>query len=392
VNAVDQFLVIFSSIVFEAMPFIILGALISGVLEELLPQQWITGMLPRRHWQAIAGSALLGLVFPMCECGIVPVMRRLLNKGLPLSCAVAYMLAAPIINPVVIASTWAAFSGGTREDGLTSYQMVALRVGLAFLTAFAVGLIVERLARRKPLSELVRVVPGTHRAGTAKGHLPAHEHGAGHAHPSHADHGPACHHEHEPAHEHGPDCCHHEHEHEHRHPGSSHSQEPSGIKELPLVSSDLGSPAPEPRVGWGRRLSNISETALRDFVDIACFLVIGAFLASWVQAFLVLEKLPESIMDPIVGPLIAVPTMILLAIVLCLCSEADAFVAANLIKVPLGGKLAFLVLGPMLDLKLYMMYTRVFRSRLIWTIIPSVLALVFILSLAAQYLDWYARP
>src|SRR5437763_63655 len=60
---------------------------------------------------AILLGGLLGLVFPMCECGIVPVMRRLLRKGLPLSCCVCYMLAGPIINVVVISSTYAAFSG-----------------------------------------------------------------------------------------------------------------------------------------------------------------------------------------------------------------------------------------------------------------------------------------
>src|SRR4051812_41860657 len=111
ISSVDQFLVILSSIVFEALPFVIVGALISGALEELLPQKLFAKLIPRRRSIAIAGSALLGLIFPMCECGIVPVMRRLLGKGLPVGCAVAYMLAAPVINPVVIASTWAAFSG-----------------------------------------------------------------------------------------------------------------------------------------------------------------------------------------------------------------------------------------------------------------------------------------
>jgi uncharacterized membrane protein YraQ (UPF0718 family) len=74
-----------------------------------------------------------------------------------------------------------------------------------------------------------------------------------------------------------------------------------------------------------------------------------------------------------------------LAIVLCLCSEADAFVAASFISVRPAAKLAFLVLGPMLDFKLYMMYTRVFRPRLIWTIILSVVVQVLIYSLIAHY-------
>ena len=79
----------------------------------------------------------------MCECGIVPVMRRLLRKGLPLGTCVAYMMAGPIINLVVIASTIAAFE----PHGLATY-MTCLRVGLGFLVAFVTGLLVERLYRK----------------------------------------------------------------------------------------------------------------------------------------------------------------------------------------------------------------------------------------------------
>src|SRR5262249_10589875 len=98
----DMYVVVFLgrflSILLEAMPFIVLGAVIAGFLEELVPQRLVTRFIPRNGVLAIGLSALLGLVFPMCECGIVPVMRRLLRKGLPLSCCVAYMLAGPIIN------------------------------------------------------------------------------------------------------------------------------------------------------------------------------------------------------------------------------------------------------------------------------------------------------
>jgi hypothetical protein len=133
-----------------------------------------------------------------------------------------------------------------------------------------------------------------------------------------------------------------------------------------------------------QRLQSISDTALRDFIDITAFLILGALLASVVQTFGVVDYFPALTTNPF----LSVPAMMLLAIILCLCSEADAFVAANLIQVPLGGKLAFLVLGPMLDLKLYMMYTRVFRRRLIWTIIPAVVITVFVLTLLAQGLSW----
>src|SRR5262249_46209339 len=145
----------FVSILYEAMPFIVLGALIAGLLEELLPQRLISRLLPRSRLGAISLGACLGLVFPMCECGIVPVMRRLLRKGLPLSCCTAYMLAGPIINPIVLLSTYYAFAGqeNTLENGRFSYQMgglwmVGLRAGLGFLVAVGTSLLVERLYQK----------------------------------------------------------------------------------------------------------------------------------------------------------------------------------------------------------------------------------------------------
>src|SRR5436190_4310070 len=83
---IQDFIICFTSILYEAMPFIVLGAVIAGILEEVVPQQLIARIVPKNKYLAIGMSALLGLIFPMCECGIVPVMRRLLRKGLPLSC------------------------------------------------------------------------------------------------------------------------------------------------------------------------------------------------------------------------------------------------------------------------------------------------------------------
>src|SRR5580658_10602851 len=100
----------FCSVLWEAMPFIVLGALIAGILEEFFPQQWITRLLPKAVLPSVMIGAVLGLIFPMCECGVVVVMRRLLRKGVPLSSCIAYMLAGPIINGVVIGSTWVAFA------------------------------------------------------------------------------------------------------------------------------------------------------------------------------------------------------------------------------------------------------------------------------------------
>lgn len=309
ISVIDQFVVSFQSIVYEALPFVIIGALISGILEELLPQELFARMIPKNRSLAIAGSALLGLIFPMCECGIVPVMRRLLGKGLPLGCAVAYMLAAPIINPVVIASTWAAFSGDRSGiDGLSSPQMVTLRCGMAFITAFIIGTVVNRVAKGG-VTNLIKV--------------------------------------------------------------------PIKATSLPMAEG-LESKRP-----WGERLSNIAQVALHDFIDITCFLVLGAMLAASLQTFEIVNKVSFLLSNPWT----ATPIMMIVAVLLCLCSEADAFVAANMIKVKLSGKIAFLVLGPMFDLKLLLMFTRVFKPRLILIMVALMVVIIFTLSMAVHYLN-----
>ena len=127
----------FLSILLEGLPFLLGGAILSGLLEEFLPQSLMTRLLPKNPRVAIVVSGLLGVIFPVCECGIVPVVRRLLKKGLPVSCGVTYMLAAPIVNPLVILSTLAAFRG----QG--AWEMTILRFGLGLSVAILAGWVVS---------------------------------------------------------------------------------------------------------------------------------------------------------------------------------------------------------------------------------------------------------
>src|SRR4030095_13620983 len=127
----------------EAMPFIVLGAIVAGILEEFLPQDLIGKILPKSVLPAVMIGDVLGLLVPMCECGIVVVMRRLLRKGLPLSCCIAYMLGGPFINLVVIFSTWVAF-----RDHKIGPEMVGLRVGLGFFVACMTGFVVHLQYRK----------------------------------------------------------------------------------------------------------------------------------------------------------------------------------------------------------------------------------------------------
>src|SRR5947207_15790721 len=111
------------------------------MLEELVPQRFVARIIPRSRVLAIAIGGFLGLLFPMCECGIIPVMRRLLRKGVPLSCCVCYVLAGPIINVVVMLSTYVAFAGmeqWTDSSGRLTGQigglgLMSLRMGLGCL-------------------------------------------------------------------------------------------------------------------------------------------------------------------------------------------------------------------------------------------------------------------
>ena len=137
--SVQDFSYAFLSVLLEGVPFILLGTLLSGLIDQFLPARLMTRLLPRNAFAAVCLGGVLGIVFPMCECGIVPVIRRLIAKGLPVSSAVAYMLAAPIVNPITAFSTYAAFRG----QGAAEFT--ALRLGLGFFVAVLVGLAVLNL-------------------------------------------------------------------------------------------------------------------------------------------------------------------------------------------------------------------------------------------------------
>jgi uncharacterized membrane protein YraQ (UPF0718 family) len=323
-----DFLFRFSSVLWEAMPFIVLGAVIAGFLEEFLPQEFITRLLPKSVVPAVMIGALLGLLFPMCECGIVVVMRRLLRKGLPLSSCIAYMLAGPIINVVVIGSTWVAFN-----NHKIAPEMVGLRVGLGFIVACITALVVQLQYRKygNTLLTAVAAPPPVTAAPTPQ----------------------------------------------------TKGQEAVAVADAP----------PPPRQSLFRRFGNVSATALHDFVDITVFLILGAVLAALARSYISGDEIESLSRNE---PFLAIPAMMVLAVLMCLCSEADAFVAASFTKMHLSAKLAFLVLGPMLDLKLLMMFTRVFRLRLIITIVICTVLLTLILCMGVHLIyqanGWTGLP
>ncbi|UCD53261.1 MAG: permease, partial [Phycisphaerales bacterium] len=120
------------AIFIEAMPFLVIGALFSATIEVFVSTERLLRCIPKGLVRGLLLGIGAGFVLPTCECGVVPIVRRLMHKGVPPYVAIAYMLAAPIVNPVVLASTYLAFRG--------SLTMVLARVVLAAVVAAALGL------------------------------------------------------------------------------------------------------------------------------------------------------------------------------------------------------------------------------------------------------------
>lgn len=131
-NRLNIFATVFLGIFVEAVPYLLLGTLASGLVEVFLDRDQMSRWISHRPVPAAITGALMGLLFPVCECGVVPLTRRLFHKGLPLSAGIAFLLAAPVLNPIVILSTAAAFGW---------QAMLFWRVGLSLVIAVVVGLI-----------------------------------------------------------------------------------------------------------------------------------------------------------------------------------------------------------------------------------------------------------
>ncbi|MGH2700231.1 MAG: permease [Actinomycetota bacterium] len=132
--AAGTFVLIFTSLVVEALPFVLMGALVSAVIEVYVPQSAFARVANLPLPLQLPAAALGGFAFPVCECGSVPVARRLIVKGMHPSAGLAFMLASPILNPIVLISTAVAYSG----RGVAA-QMVAGRAGLGLILALAAG-------------------------------------------------------------------------------------------------------------------------------------------------------------------------------------------------------------------------------------------------------------
>jgi uncharacterized membrane protein YraQ (UPF0718 family) len=299
IAAIQNFILVFGSLMVEALPFIALGAATSALIEVFIPASVFARLarLPRPLQMPVAG--LGGFAFPVCECGSVPVARRLLLKGLAPSAAITFMLAAPILNPVVLIATAVAYRG---RDIM--WPMVLGRAGLGFIVAISVGWLMATRSRGDLLRD----------SGSARG--------AGH------DHGMDGH-----------------------HPGEGR---------------------------WSRYFGQLGA----DFTMLAKYLTVGAAVASALQTFV-----PQSVLGGVAEtPVLSVLALMVLAAMLSLCSESDAFVAASFVQFGMASQLGFLVVGPMIDAKLGVLYAGTFSRRFAVTVAIAVFAITLAGSLWIQVL------
>ncbi|NJL92619.1 MAG: permease [Anaerolineae bacterium] len=273
----------FLGIFIEAVPFLLLGTLASGLIEVFIRKEDIVRLMPRNPVLATAMGGGMGFIFPVCECGVVPVTRRLFNKGLPLSVGITFLLSAPVMNPVVVASTYAAFGWG---------PVLVLRFVMTAIVAIGVGLVFTLQTRPQRILR-PRMVALPISGGSAEA-----------------------------------------------------AQLAPSPQRMPLLPG----------------LQRALVLARGEFFEMGRYLILGSLIAAAMGTFGV-DKDIEALAS---NPVNSVFIMQLTGFVLSVCSTVDSFLAlafANTFTT--GSILAFLVYGPMVDIKSTMMYLGVFRRKIV---------------------------
>ncbi|XVV01203.1 permease [Actinosynnema sp. CA-248983] len=276
---------VFVSIVLQALPFLAFGVALSAAIAVFVPRSFFVKALPRRPVLAVPAAAATGLVLPGCECGSVPVAGALVRKGITPAAALAFLLSAPAVNPVVLAATAIAFPGEP--------AMVAARAIASFLASITMGWLWLRLGR----ADWIR--------------LPEHVHG-------------------------------------------------------------------------DTKWRAFFGSAGHDLVHAGGFLVVGGIAAATINV-LVPGRWLQALAD---NPWLSVLALASLAVLLSICSEADAFVAASLTQFSTTARLAFLVVGPMVDLKLFAMQVGTFGRRFALRFAPATFVVAVTSAVAVGAVFW----
>ena len=143
-DIIKNIAIIFTSIFFESLPFLLLGSLISAVIESFVSNETIAKIIPKNKILGSIVGIFLGFFLPACDCAVIPVSKRLLKKKVPINVAVSFMLSSPIINPVVLLSTYYAFYKS--EPSMFWYRII-----LGILVSLIIGVIMGIIFKDKKI-------------------------------------------------------------------------------------------------------------------------------------------------------------------------------------------------------------------------------------------------
>ena len=295
---------LFLSLLVEAIPFLMMGVLLSGVLLIFVDERKLVSILPKTPFLGALAGSLMGFMFPVCECGNVPVARRLISQGAPISVAVSFLLAAPTINPVVIWATWTAF----RDQP----EIAVLRVVLSLVNAVIVAMVFssqkDLRAILQPNIAIAIPVPKVKAGAVPIGTFFLDE---------------------------------------------DRSQSLDLVNYVSASDQIFNKPLPA-------RLNLLLDNTLAEMRELGAILVIGSAIAAVIQVWV-----PRDIILSLgQGPVSSIIAMMVLAAIVSICSTVDAFFALSFASTFTGGSLlAFLVFGPTIDLKAIGLILTIFQKR-----------------------------
>lgn len=334
---------LFLSLLVEAMPFLLLGVLLSSILLFFIDERKLISNLPSHPILGAMVGSCIGFLFPVCECGNVPVARRLIIKGVPISVAIGFLLAAPTINPIVIWSTWVAF----RDQP----EIVFLRVLFSFTIATIIGCIfsVQKDARPLLQNSLVKRINLVDESSLS---IPETRSKRAEKIPVLLQSGTFL-----------------------------LSQTGQPVRMDSSLSIALPNPEPQSRF-FSNKTSAFLNNIILELRELGGMLVIGSAIAACIQEFVprgFVLNLGQDTFSSIIA-------MIFLAVIVSICSTVDSFFALSFASTfTTSSLLAFLVFGPMIDLKSAGLMLSIFKPKIIFYIFALAAQLIFIFTLAYNY-------
>ncbi|MBD1924641.1 permease [Microcoleus sp. FACHB-831] len=330
-NQLNNAFTLFLSLIVEAMPFLLLGVLLSGILLLFIDERKLIAFMPSNPFLGAFVGSCIGFLFPVCECGNVPVARRLLIQGVPTPVAIGFLLAAPTINPIVIWATWTAF----RDQP----EIVVLRVVFSLAIATIIGCVFSTQPDMRPLLQpaIARAIKGTKSSTSSKANYPASEQKSTLLQSGTFLLGQ---------------------------PGGEPLRMDTTILQASMAATPQGKPL-------SYKLNLLLENTVQELRELGGVLIIGSAIAAIIQV----AAPRELILSIGTNPIASIIAMIILAGLVSICSTVDAFFALSFASAFTPGSiLAFLVFGPMIDLKGVGLMLSIFKTR----------AVIYIFFLAAQ--------